>query len=70
MQWKALTAFGMTAFGKELKQAFADTTLASTICYCLNFQQGLKKNQNPRPNLISPIDIAGETKIYHPVCGN
>ena len=52
MQWKALIAFG-------------DSTLVSTICYCLNFQQGLKRDESPRPKLISPKDIAGETKIYH-----
>ena len=44
MQWKALTAFG-------------DTTLASTISYCLNFQQRLKRDENL---LISPIDIEGK----------
>ena len=49
MQWKALTAFG-------------DTTLASTISYCLNFKQGLKRDEYPRPKLVSPIDIKGKTK--------
>ena len=43
-QWKALTAFGVT-------------TLASTISYCLNFQQGLKRDENM---LISPNDIEGK----------
>ena len=57
MQWKALIAFG-------------DTRLASTICYCLNFQQGLKRDENPRPKLISPKDITGKTKIYNGVCVN
>ena len=51
MQWKALAVFG-------------DTTLASAICYCLNVQQGLKRDENPRPKLISPKDVAGKTKIY------
>ena len=50
MRWKALTAFG-------------DSTLASTICYCLNFQQRLRKDEMPEPKLISPEDIAGNTKI-------
>ena len=50
MQWKTLTAFGATA-------------LASTICYCLNFQQGSKRDENHIPKLISPKDIKGETKI-------
>ena len=44
MHWKALTVFG-------------ETTLASTISYCLNFQQGLKRDENL---LISPIDIEGK----------
>ena len=57
MQWKALSAHG-------------DSTLASTICYCLNFQQGLKRNEIPRPKLISPKDITGKTKIYNGVCCN
>ena len=48
-QWKALIAFG-------------DSTLASAICYCLNFQQGLKRDENPTPRLILPKDIAGKTK--------
>ena len=47
MQWKALIAFGTT-------------TLASTICYCLNFQQGVKRNENPRPKLMSSKDITGK----------
>ena len=53
-QWKPLIAFG-------------DTSLASAICYCLNFQQGLKRGGNPRPKLISPKDITGKTKIYNVV---
>ena len=48
-QWKALIAFG-------------DSSLASAICYCLNFQQGMKRDENPRPKLISPVDIEG--KLY------
>ena len=56
-QWKALISFG-------------DSTLASAICYCLNFQQGLKRNEIPRPKLISPNEITGKTKIYNGVCGN
>ena len=36
---------------------FGGTTLASTICYCLNLQ--LKSDENPKRKLISPIDIAG-----------
>ena len=36
---------------------------ASAICYCLNFQQGLKRDEKPIPKLISPFDIAGKTKI-------
>ena len=55
-QWKALIAFGNTA-------------LASTVCYCLNFQQGLNGDENPRPKFISPKDITGKTKIYSGVCG-
>ena len=50
MQWNVLTAFG-------------DSTLASTICYCLNFQQRLKRDEMPEPKLISPKDIAGNTKL-------
>ena len=52
VQWKAWIAFG-------------DSTLSSTICYCLNFQQGLKRDENPRPKLISTKDITGKTKISH-----
>ena len=48
-QWKRLTAFG-------------DSTLVSTICYCLNFQQGLTRNETPRQKLISPTDIRGKIK--------
>lgn len=51
MQWKSLTAFGAT-------------TLISTICYCLNFQQALKRDENLRPKLIKELEIAGKTKIY------
>ena len=52
MQWKALSAFG-------------DTTLTSTVCYCLNSTHGLKRrDENPRPKLISTKDITGKTKIY------
>ena len=56
-QWKPLIAFG-------------DFTLASTIRCCLNFQQGLKRNEIPRPKLISPNEITGKTKLYNGVCGN
>ena len=49
-QWKPLIAFG-------------DTSLASAICYCLNFQQRLRKDEMPESKLISPEDIAGNTKI-------
>ena len=48
MQWKALSAFG-------------DNILTSTICYCLNFTQGLKRDENPRPKLIFPTNIQGES---------
>ena len=47
-QWKALAA------------GVNETSLASTICYCLNFQQG---DENPRPKLILPTDIPGELSI-------
>ena len=57
MQWKALIGFGTT-------------TLASTICYCLNFHQGSNRDENPRPKLISTQDITGKTKIYDGVCSN
>ena len=57
MQWKALSAFG-------------DTKLASTICFCLNHQQGLNRDQNHRPKLILTKDITGKTEIYNEVCGN
>ena len=57
MQWKTFTAFG-------------DATLASTICYCLNFQQEMNREENPRPKLILTKDITGKTKIYNGVCGN
>ena len=56
-QWKALAIFG-------------DTRLASTICYCLNFQQGLKRAENLRPKLISPFEIEGKIKLYPLVNGN
>ena len=51
MQWKALSAFG-------------DSNLAST---CLNFQQGLKRDESSKPKLLSPLDIKGKTKIHHQV---
>jgi hypothetical protein len=51
MQWKALAAFG------------PKLTLASTICYCLNFWQGLNRNENPGPTLVSAIDIEGKTRM-------
>ena len=47
MQWRPLAAVG-------------DAKLASTICFCLNHQQRLKRNESPRPELISPKDIAGK----------
>ena len=50
IEWKALSVFG-------------DSTLASAICHCLNFQQGLNKDENHRPKLVSPIDIAGKTTV-------
>ena len=53
MEWKVLTAFG-------------DAALASVICYCLNFQQGLKRDQK----LILTKDITGKTKISNEVCSN
>ena len=56
-QWKSLISFG-------------DTALASTICYCLNFQQGLRTDENPEPKLISPRDIEGKTKLCHLVSIN
>ena len=56
-QWKAMIAFG-------------DTALASTICYCLNFQQGLNMDESPRAKLISTKDITGKTKTYNGVCDN
>ena len=49
MQWRPLAAVG-------------DAKLASTICFCLNHQQGLKRDENPTPRLILPKDIAGKTK--------
>ena len=52
MQWKALIAFGTS-------------TLASTICYSLNFHQGSNRDENPKPKLISTKDITGKTKISH-----
>ena len=56
-QWKALIAFG-------------DSTLASAICYCLNFQQGLNRDQSHRQKLFLTKDITGKTKIYNGVFGN
>ena len=47
MQWKVYTAFG-------------DTALSSTIYHCLHFQQGLERDENPKP--IFPIEIEGKTK--------
>ena len=57
MQWKAFTACG----------GFA--TLASTICYSLNFQQ---EDENPRSKSkwISPADIAGESIIEFVLIGD
>ena len=57
MQWKALAAVG-------------ETKLASTICYCLNFQQGPNRDDNSRPKLISTKDLTGKTKIFNEVCGS
>jgi hypothetical protein len=58
MQWKALTAFG-------------DTSPVLAICLCLNFQQGLKRDDEiSRPIFISPKDITGKIKIYNGFCGN
>ena len=51
MQWKGLAVPGDTY------------TLASTLRYCLNFQQGLKRDENSRPKLILPTDIKGKTKF-------
>ena len=48
MQWKTLTAFG-------------DAAIASTICYCLNFQQELNRDESPRPKL----KIEGKVEIHH-----
>ena len=56
MQWKAWIAFSDTSLGEGL---------ASTIFHCLNFQQEMERDENPRPKLISPADITGKTKIYH-----
>ena len=56
VKWKALIAFG-------------DTSLVSTICYCLNFQQELNRDEMPKAKLIPPMDIAGKIKIYHCIDG-
>ena len=50
MHWKTLTAFG-------------DARLV--ICYCLNFQQEMKRDEDPRPNLIAPKDIEGKHMYIH-----
>ena len=50
MQWRPLTAFG-------------DDAVASTICHCLNFQQGPKRDDSPRPKLISPNDFTGKMEF-------
>ena len=50
MQWKTLTAFG-------------DARLV--ICYCLNFQQEMKRDEDPRPKLIAPKDIEGISMYIH-----
>ena len=50
MEWKVLSAGG-------------DTSLASAICHCLNFQQGLERHENPRPKLIFTTDIPGGSII-------
>ena len=47
IQWKPLIAFGDTAL---------------VVSYCLNFQQRLERDENPRPKLISPVDITGKQK--------
>ena len=48
IHWKAMTASGATNF-------------ASSICYCLNFQQVLERDENPRQKLIFPTNIQGES---------
>ena len=50
MQWRPWTAFG-------------DDAIASTICHCLNFQQGPKRDDSPRPKLISPNDVTGKMEF-------
>ena len=54
VQWKALTA----------------DTLAAAICHCMNFQQGLKRDENLGQKLISPTDIGGKIELYPLVNGN
>ena len=72
MQWRPLAA----VVASTIRDAGGDMAppdfglMALTICYCLNFQQGLKRGENPRPKLISTKDITGKTKIYNGVCGN
>ena len=52
VQWKAFTVFGVD-------------TLASTICYSLNFLQEMKRAENPFLESISPGDLTGKTKLGH-----
>ena len=50
IQWRPLTAV-------------YDYDLVSTIWYCLNFQQGLNRDEKPRPKLTSTMDVKGKAKI-------
>ena len=50
IQWKALLACG-------------NTSLASAIYHCLNFQQGLEKLENLRPKLIFATNFPGGSII-------
>ena len=50
MEWKVLPAGG-------------DTSLASAIYHCLNFQQGLEKLENLRPKLIFATNFPGGSII-------
>ena len=81
MQWIPLTAVGDAKLASAIRDVISEDdggamapsdigNMALTICYCLNFQQGLKCGENPRPKVLSTKDIAGKTKIYNVVCGN
>ena len=76
MQWRPLAAVVASTIRDVIPEvdggnvASPDFGLMALTIRCLNFQQGLKRGEKPRPKLISTKDITGKTKIYNGVCGN